>query len=117
MGTPESGVKVWLVNQFKRKYGDKIWSYAPPGGAFGQSGVCDRLFLVQGILVAIECKSDVGQVTPLQRHRLQQMQDNGAVAASMIGKDYDKLRAIFLKIDLLIIARDRYLATRQPTET
>ena len=97
--TPEGKVKVWLVNQFERKYGQGIWSYAPPGGMFGQAGQADRFFLIYGVFIVIEVKQDSGKLTDLQMHRMRKAAAAGAVSASMIGKDYNKLAKIFAEID------------------
>lgn len=98
MGTPEGKVKTWLVNQVERRYG-KVWSYAPPGGVFGQAGTADRFFLVKGVFVAVEVKALGKDVTPLQRARLVKIVENGGIGASMLGKDYTKLAQIFKAID------------------
>ena len=100
--TPEGKVKIWMVNQFRRRFGDGIWTYAPPGGMFGQAGQADRFFLVHGVFVVIEAKDDGKKLTPLQLKRLRDAHDLGAVAASMIGKDYAKLEMIFAAIDLKV---------------
>lgn len=101
--TPEGKVKVWLVTQFQRKYGRDIWSYAPPGGMYGQAGQADRFFLISGVFVVIEVKQEGGKVTDLQLSRLRKAHHHGAVAASMIGKDYVKLATIFQEIDRRIL--------------
>jgi hypothetical protein len=96
--TPEGKVKIWLKNQFDRKY-SRPWSYSPPGGMFGQAGQADKFFLIDGVFVVIEVKREGGSPTPLQIKRLRVAQASGAIAASMIGKDYQKLNMIFAEID------------------
>ena len=66
---------------------------------FGQAGQADRFFLIHGVFVAIEVKAEGKKITPLQRARLVAAKDGGAVAASMIGKDYGQLQRIFMEID------------------
>lgn len=100
MATPESKIKDWLVNQFMSYYGKDIWKYAPPGGMFGQAGQADRFFLIHGVFVVIEVKAEGKEISPLQRKRLVDAAKGGAVAASMIGKDYVKLKKIFDEIDM-----------------
>lgn len=108
MSTPEGKVKEWLVTQFMGYYGD-LWKYAPPGGMFGQAGMSDRFFLVHGVFVAIEVKRDGKELTPLQRARLVKIQTWGGLGASMIGKDYAKLQAIFKEIDRRAAFNLKYL--------
>jgi hypothetical protein len=97
--TPEGKVKVWLVNQFQARYGKGIWSYAPPGGMFGQAGQADRFFLIYAVFIVIEVKQEGGKLTDLQKFRMRKAAEAGAVSASMIGKDYEKLYKIFAEID------------------
>ena len=66
---------------------------------FGQAGQADRFFLIHGVFVVIEVKAEGKKITPLQRSRLEAAANGGAVAASMIGKDYGKLQKIFAEID------------------
>ena len=100
--TPEGKVKVWFMNQVERYYkGFEIWSYAPPGGRFGQAGTGDRLLMIDHVGVMVEVKSGEGsyELTPLQKKRLREFAAAGGVAASLIGKDVGKVMAIFAEID------------------
>lgn len=98
--------------QFDRRYGHlSYWRYAPPGGYFGANGTMDELVLVPsddgtgayldapGVFVGIECKADGGAPTPLQLKRLRDVDKAGGVAASLIGRDIDKINRIFAEID------------------
>lgn len=115
--TPEGKVKQWLMNQIDKRYGHlHVWSYAPPGGYFGQNGTMDRLLLIEsgtledrplyelfgpppGILVGIETKADGNELRPLQRRKLEEVHRAGGVAAVLIGKDHVKMAQIFTEID------------------
>ena len=117
MSTPEGKVKDWLVSQFISYYGKDIWKYAPPGGMFGQAGQADRFFLIHGVFVVIEVKAEGKKITPLQRARLVAAKDGGAVAASMIGKDYGQLQRIFMEIDKRAKVNLTYLRSEEDDVT
>jgi hypothetical protein len=104
VSTPESKVKDFIDKWMKRWYPSAV-KYSPPGvGRFGKNGMPDRLWFIYvtndvGITVAVETK-DVGKVpTPLQYSTLRRLQANGVVAASLVGKDMEKLLAIKAEID------------------
>lgn len=118
--TPEGKVKIWLMDQVKKRYGHTaVWAYAPPGGAYGQAGAPDRTLLISsddgsidpdlikrhgyppGVFAGIEVKAD-GKgygLTPLQEKRLREIHEAGGVAAELSGKDFVRLNEIFHEID------------------
>lgn len=57
MTTPEGRVKRRLAAKLSELPSD-VWVYSPQAGPYGRAGVPDRLVLVRGHLVAIECKAD-----------------------------------------------------------
>jgi hypothetical protein len=75
MTTPEGRIKRRLEAKLNQLHID-VWSYAPQAGPFGRSGVPDRLVLVRGHLVAIECKANATkkptrvQIATMNRMRL-----------------------------------------------
>jgi hypothetical protein len=115
--TPEAKVKLWLGNQLEKMYGHlQFWSYAPPGGYFGQNGTADRLLIIPsekpgdefyferfgrpcGVPVAIEVKAEGNELRPLQKRKLEEVHRAGGVAAVLIGKDFEKMRGIFVQIE------------------
>lgn len=115
--TPEAKVKLWLQNQLEKAYGHlQYWSYAPPGGYFGQNGTADRLLLIPshsngdevyferfgmpcGVPAAIEVKADGNELRPLQKRKLEEVHRAGGVAAVLIGKDFEKMCQIFGQIE------------------
>lgn len=98
MATPENRVKIWLDQELKKKY-PGIWRYAPPGGFFGLAGIPDRFYLYKGVFVAIEVKATYNAPTELQLKRLKEIHEAGGIVAVMRGKDFDKLRRIYDRID------------------
>lgn len=112
MATPENKVKMWMKARFEKRYGHiPYWRYAPPGGYFGANGTMDELVLLSsddgtgayrdapGVFVGIECKAEGQTPTPLQLKRLRDLDKAGGVAASLIGRDEEKINRIFAEID------------------
>ena len=100
--TPEGKVKQWFKNLVDKRYGHlTTWRYSPPGGRFGQAGTGDWVALIDHVGVMVEIKSGEGSygLTPLQAKRLRDFQTAGGVAAALIGKDIDRVNAIFAEID------------------
>lgn len=91
--TPESKIKAF-VKQFMKKEFPEAFYYSPPGGAFGRAGIPDLFYLYKGVFIAIEVKSDVGKLSDLQKYRLQQIRDAGGIAATVYGKDINKMMRI-----------------------
>jgi hypothetical protein len=55
MATPESKVKAALDRMLKA---ERVWFYPPQAGPFGGAGIPDRVAVVEGLFVGIECKAD-----------------------------------------------------------
>jgi len=92
--TPEAKVKRWLRDKMKEWYPDS-WHYPCPGGPFGIIGAPDDIWIIRGVFVAIESKSDAKQSpTQAQWHNLMKIKANGGVVAVMKGKDISKLLLI-----------------------
>ena len=52
--TPEGKIKKKLDTMLKEL---GVWYYSPQAGPFGKAGIPDRVAVVNGIFVGIECKS------------------------------------------------------------
>lgn len=74
------------------------WRVMPRGGPFGKAGCPDILICWMGIFIAIEVKSDTGDVTSLQLVQLKLIQQAGGVAAVVRGFDVGRLEAIKLVV-------------------
>lgn len=71
------------------------WHYAPPGGAFGRSGVPDDVWLWRGVFFAIESKADrKNGLSDLQRYELNRIKAAGGISAAMYGYELGKLQRI-----------------------
>lgn len=53
--TPEGRIKARLDKMMKA---EGVWYYSPQAGPFGVSGIPDRVAIVAGQFVGIECKAD-----------------------------------------------------------
>lgn len=53
--TPEGKIKNKLDKMLKY---EKVWFYSPQAGPFGRAGVPDRVAIVNGRFIGIECKAD-----------------------------------------------------------
>lgn len=55
MATPEGRIKAALDKMMKA---ERVWFYPPQAGPFGSAGIPDRVAVVEGLFVGIECKAD-----------------------------------------------------------
>ena len=53
--TPENKVKAKLDAMLKA---EKVWYFSPQSGIYGVSGIPDRIAIVGGRFIGIECKAD-----------------------------------------------------------
>lgn len=91
--TPEAKVKVKIRQWYKDNLPGN-WRVSPRGGPFGKAGCPDDLLCWNGIFIAIEIKSDEGELSALQVLALKQIAAAGGVAAVVKGYDVKKLGAI-----------------------
>ena len=64
MATPEGKIKTALDKMLKA---ERVWFYPPQAGPFGSAGIPDRVAVVGGMFVGIECKADATKMpTALQ---------------------------------------------------
>ncbi len=55
MATPEGRIKAALDKMLKA---ERVWFYPPQAGPFGSAGIPDRVAVVDGWFVGVECKAD-----------------------------------------------------------
>jgi hypothetical protein len=53
--TPEGRIKNKLDKMLKS---ERVWFYSPQAGPFGRAGVPDRVAILGGRFIGIECKAD-----------------------------------------------------------
>ena len=91
--TPEGKAKV----KIKQWYKDNLpghWRVSPRGGPFGKQGCPDDIICWHGVFIAVEVKSDTGEVSAIQMANLRLIKDAGGVAAVVRGYDIGRLHAI-----------------------
>jgi len=75
MSTPEGKIKRWLDKALK-EHG--VWFYSPQAGPFGKAGIPDRVAIVRGRFVGIECKADKSKKpTALQTKTMKEIEMQG----------------------------------------
>ena len=73
--TPEGKIKRKLDKMLKY---EKVWYYSPQAGPFGRAGVPDRVAILGGQFIGIECKADRSKKpTALQLKCMQEIEDAG----------------------------------------
>ena len=73
--TPEGKIKRWLDKSLKEL---DVWFYSPQSGPFGKAGIPDRVAIVKGRFVGIECKADKNKKpTALQTKTMKEIEMNG----------------------------------------
>ena len=73
--TPEGKIKNKLDKMLKY---EKVWYYSPQAGPFGRAGVPDRVDILGGQFIGIECKADrTKKPTALQLKCMQEIEDAG----------------------------------------
>lgn len=75
MATPESKIKSALDKMLKA---EGVWYYSPQAGPYGVAGIPDRVAIVCGLFVGIECKADAKcKMTALQERCKEQIENAG----------------------------------------
>ena len=75
MATPESKVKSALDKMLKT---EGVWYYSPQAGPYGVAGIPDRVAIVCGLFLGIECKADAKcKMTALQERCKEQIENAG----------------------------------------
>jgi len=68
--TPEAKVKASVVKLLKKH---EVYYFFPATHGFGRSGVPDIICCLEGLFVAIECKSGNNKPTALQEREMQRI--------------------------------------------
>lgn len=73
--TPEGKIKNKLDKILKRA---GVWYFSPQAGPFGRAGIPDRIAIVGGRFIGIECKADASKKpTALQMQCMEQIEKAG----------------------------------------
>jgi len=88
--TPEGKIKKKLDKMLKE---EKVWFYSPQAGPFGRAGIPDRVAIVEGLFVGIECKADkTKKPTDLQRKAMLDIEAAGG--ACFLAYDDDTIDTV-----------------------
>lgn len=75
MATPESKIKSALDKMLKT---EGVWYYSPQSGPYGTAGIPDRVAIVCGLFLGIECKANEKcEMTALQKRCKEQIENAG----------------------------------------
>lgn len=74
-------------------YYEKRW-----GGGFSKSGLPDLHIIVRGISIEAEIKASNGSASDLQKQKLKQIVESGAIGGVFFPKDFDDLKKIVLRL-------------------
>lgn len=75
VATPENRIKARLDKMLKE---EGVWYFSPQAGIYGVAGIPDRIAVVEGRFVGIECKADrFKKPTALQALRMKEIEDAG----------------------------------------
>lgn len=91
--TPEGKVKAKLKAWYAANLPDH-WRVSPRGGPFGKAGCPDDIICYKGVFIAIEVKSDVGDLSAVQLLHLKLIQKAGGISAVIRGYDVERLKRI-----------------------
>ena len=73
--SPEGRIKSRLDTMLKA---EGVWYFSPQAGPFGMAGIPDRVAIVAGQFVGIECKADkYNKPTPLQAKCMRDIEQAG----------------------------------------
>lgn len=75
--TPEAAVKAEIVAHLKAR---NIWYDMRTSRGFGRKGIPDLLICHRGRFIAIEIKSEWGDVSSWQEREMKHIKDNGGIA-------------------------------------
>lgn len=77
MSTPEGQIKRKLDKMLKD---EGVWYFPPQAGPYGAAGIPDRVAIVCGMFVGIECKADAKcKLTALQERTREKIREAGGV--------------------------------------
>ena len=75
-------------------YYEKRWG----GGQFSKSGLPDMHLVVNGISIEIELKAPNGKASELQKQKLSQIADSGAIGFVAYPDDFEKIKKLIMHI-------------------
>lgn len=96
--TPEGKIKRLVDAGLKKR---KVWYFCPQAGPYGVRGIPDRIAIVNGQFLGIECKADATKkLTPLQARCRDDIKAAGGIYRLVC--DDESARQLFVLIDYIM---------------
>lgn len=95
----ESEVQRWVQDFLKKRVGPNLYIFKVPMGQYtSRRGLPDLVMSMYGQFVAIEVKTDVGRLSPLQENEIKTINACGGLATTIYGKDQLLLERLIEKV-------------------
>ena len=99
--TPEGKIKNKLDTMLKSLKNSGVWFYSPQSGIYGKSGIPDRVIVVCGSFIGVECKADrTKKPTALQLQCMEKISQAGGVC--FVVYDNETINQVKLYIERII---------------
>lgn len=89
LGTAKNKMTVEPCGYYEKRWG---------GGQFSKSGLPDMHIVVNGISIEIELKAPNGRASELQKQKLSQIADSGAIGFVAYPDDFEKIKKLIMHI-------------------
>jgi len=84
----EAVVQEWVKQYLTKEFGEDLYMFKVPQGQYSsRRGIPDLVCCVKGVFLAIEVKTEGGNLTKLQAHELRRIGKAGGHAYTIYGKD------------------------------
>lgn len=98
----EAIIQKWVQDQLKKEFGPNLYIFKVPQGPYtSRRGLPDLVMCAMGKFVAIEVKTEVGHVTPLQDHEIKKIAEASGLSYVIYGKDLDLINRIVQDIRIV----------------
>lgn len=86
LGTPEHKMKAKMIGYYEKRWGN----------AYTASGLPDLHIVINGISVEVEIKAENGKPSELQKHKLSQIVESGAVGFVIYPRDFEYFKELMI---------------------
>jgi hypothetical protein len=112
MATPEGKIKRWLDTMLKA---EGVWYFSPQAGPYGSAGIPDRIAIVCGQFIGIECKADASKKpTALQDRCMEDIMSAGGQCFVVYDKSTIETVRQYIQ-DVRADTRNRFRETEEET--
>ena len=100
MSTPEGKVKDAIKKMLREEF-PQVWTYWPVSNGMGAHGIPDLIMCAGGKFIAVEVKTTVGKLTPMQALQIERISLANGQAIVVYGEaDVCMIRALLHMMDL-----------------